>query len=60
MLYIFSVLPSPEAVVEFSYLGIMTLTNTILTQYLTKNSFSGGLILEQNFPQSLQFLNILY
>ena len=41
-----------------SYLGaIMTLMNSVLIQYFTKNSFSGGLILEQNFPQSLQFLN---
>ena len=35
----------------------MTLMNIISIQYFTKNSFSGGLILEQNFPQSLQFLN---
>jgi len=47
--------------VEFSYSGaIMTLMNIILIHYFTKNSFSGGLILEQNFPQSLQSLNILY
>ena len=50
-----------KIVVEFSYSGaIMTLMNIISIQYFTKNSFSGGPILEQNFPQGLQFLNILY
>ena len=50
-----------KTVVEFSYSGaIMALMNIISVQYFTKNSFSGGLILEQNFPHSLQSLNILY
>ena len=32
----------------------------INSMLITKNFFGGGLILKQNFPQSLQFLNVLY